>query len=142
MQAPKIRNMKITLAAVIAAGFLAFAPVQAHAFSLKRLLNPFNVGMASVLNPFHLVYKFNQVTGSNPARFIPGDALIPTERRWVKDPSTNNWTKYSWENEDQIPVLPSLPNPGDFVRPPSPIPPAPVIVTPPCQRGGAGITPC
>ena len=142
MQALKIRNMKITLAAVIAAGFLAFAPVQAHAFSLKRLLNPFNVGMASVLNPFHLVYKFNQITGANPARFIPGDALIPTERRWVRDPKTNDWTKYSWELEDAVPPAPLYPYPTDSVRPPVVNPPAPVVVTPPCQRGGPGITPC
>ena len=142
MSQMKIRRLKLSMVAVAAAAFMALTPVHAEAFSLKRLLNPFNVGMASVLNPFHLVYKFNKVTGANPARFIPGDALIPTERRWVKDPSTNNWTKYSWENDDQIPVLPSLPDPGDFVRPPSPIPPAPVIVAPPCQRGGPGITPC
>lgn len=138
----KIRTFKGALATLTAVAFLAFTPAKAEAFSLKRLLNPFKVSVSSVLHPFHIGYLFGKVTGTNPVAFVPGDALLYSERRWVRDPKTNDWTKYSWELEDTVQPAPLFPNPNDLVRPPSVIPPAPVVVAPPCQRGGAGITPC
>lgn len=145
MSALNTRRIKATLVGLTACAFLVFAPAPAQAFSLKWLLNPFNAGVSSILNPFHPVYKFNQLTGANPIRFIPGDALIPSERRWIRDPKTDDWKKYSWELEDTVPPIQAVPvitNPVDIVRPPITTPPAPVIVTPSCQRGGSGITPC
>lgn len=138
----KIRRLKLSLVAVAATAIMAFTPVHAEAFSLKRLLNPFKVGVSSVLHPFHVGYLFGKVTGTNPVRFVPTDSLIPSERRWIKDPVTNDWTKYSWELEDTVQPAPLYPNPNDLVRPPSVLPPPPTVVTPPCQRGGPGITPC
>lgn len=136
----KVRSIKATLVTLSAVAFLAFAPAHAHAFSLKRLLNPFKVSVSSVLHPFHIGYLFSKITGTNPVALVPGDALLHSERRWVRDPKTNDWAKYSWELEDT--VAPAPLHPSDLVRPPSSIPPGPIVVAPPCQRGGAGITPC
>ena len=139
----KMKKLKQILAISTASTFLLLGSPKAEAFSFKRLLNPFNVGVSSVLHPFHIVYKVNRITGGNPVSFIPGDSLRQGERKWVIDPKTNDWRKYSWENEDQNPPpLIDPVNPGDIIRPPISNPPPPVVVSPPCQRGGQGITPC
>lgn len=142
MEQIKVRKVKGTLVILTVAAFMLLQPAKAEAFSLKRLLNPFKVGVSSVLHPFHLFYKVNKIVGSNPVKFIPGDSLVPSERRWVKDPSTNNWDKYSWELDDNVPPVQQIPDLPDITPRPPISPPAPIVVTPPCQRGGPGITPC
>lgn len=138
-----MKKLKKILAISIASTFLLFGGGKAEAFSLKRLLNPFNVGVSSILHPFHIVYKVNRMTGGYPVSFIPGDALRHNERRWIIDPKTNDWTKWSWELESNTPPPLYDPISPDTIRPPiTNNPPPPVVVSPPCQRGGQGITPC
>lgn len=141
-----MKKFKQILVISIATTFLALGSPNAEAFSFKRILNPFKVGVSSVLHPFHIVYKINRATGGNPVSFIPGDSLVHSERRWVIDPKTNDWRKYSWELDDQTPpplFTPTVPEIPEPVRPPiTPVPPPVVDVTPPCKRGGPGITPC
>jgi hypothetical protein len=116
-------------------------PMTSHAFSLKRFLtNPFNVKISNVFHPFYLLYKANKFTGVKPITFIPLASLRPEDTNWKYDPVKHEWEKYSWETNPYVPppiYTPDLPE-----VPIRPNPPPHVVVAPPCQRGGQGITPC
>jgi hypothetical protein len=128
---------KIIIASAMAAVMLS--PVNANAFSFRKFItNPFKVSISSVLNPFHVVYKFNKITGQNPTAGIPAVAFTPANVDYFKQ--TKEW-RWSWEEEPII-LRPVDPPPYTIpTDPPRPIPPE-VTVTPPCKRGGPGITPC
>lgn len=102
----------------------------ASAFSFKRfIVNPFNVSINSWLNPSHLAYVSNIKLGKNPSFGIPKNAFTERDRRNI------DFSKWSWEETN--------PEHGSM-RPIEPVytPPPNVITTPPCNRGGPGITPC
>lgn len=126
--------MKKTLIALSIAAMSAM-PTHAHAFSFKNI---FKRSLSSVLNPFHIVYKLNILIGVKPTTMIPKFAIRDEDRNWQYNYQTNNWDRYTINNT-YPPVPPPLYEPDYPARP---NPPAPVIVTPPCQRGGPGITPC
>lgn len=132
--------MKKILVASAISIVLVTSPASAHAFSLKKFLaNPFKVSISSVLNPFHIVYKLNKITGQNPTAGIPQYAFTPQNAKFFKE---NGEWRWSWE-EETPPILYPV-NPPDIIPiepTPRPVPP-PVVVTPPCNRGGPGITPC
>lgn len=130
----EIMKKKIILATCALALMI---PMSSQAFSLKRFItNPFNVKISSILHPFHLLYKVNTITGAKPISFIPNVSLRQEDTKWKYSYDKHEWEKYSWEINPYIP--PIIDNPYDPIRPV----PTPVIVTPPCQRGGQGITPC
>lgn len=73
---------------------------------------------------------------TNPMSFIPNVSLRQEDTKWKYSYDKREWEKYSWGINPYIPQIIDNPyNPGRPV-------PTPVIVTPPCQRGGQGITPC
>ena len=133
--------MKKILVASAIAILLTTSPASAHAFSLKKFLaNPFKASISSVLNPFHIVYKLNKMTGQKATAGIAQYAFTRENARFFKE---NGEWRWSWEDEKVPPILYPV-NPPDYIpvdNSPRPVPP-PVVVTPPCQRGGPGITPC
>ena len=132
---------KILIAATLAA--MLTMPAQANAFSLRKFIaNPFKASINSILNPFHVVYKLNKAFGHNPTTGIPKIAFTPANEQHFKE--TGQW-RWSWEGRDMAekagpPVIPDPLRP--IVRPDPIAPPPDVVVTPPCFRGGKGITPC
>jgi hypothetical protein len=127
--------MKKHIIAIVCAGFLLCAP-SANAFSLGRFItNPFNKHISSILHPFHIIYKLNGFTNSNPITGIPRISLRDDDQRWTYNYKKDDWEKYSWEIHPYVP--PILYPPTDPRNPPPTS-----EQNPPCQRGGPGITPC
>lgn len=102
----------------------------ASAFSFGRFLtNPFNVSITSWLNPSHVMYVANIKSGLRPDFGISKYAFTERDRKNI------DFSRWSWEEDH--------PEYGSM-RPVEPVytPPPSIVTTPPCNRGGPGITPC
>jgi hypothetical protein len=82
----------------------------------------------------------NKFTGAKPTTVIPLVSLRSEDTKWKYAPVKHEWQNYSVETNPYVQPPIYMPDTPD--APIRPIPPPPVIVTPPCQRGGQGITPC
>lgn len=119
-------------------------PGQANAFSFKKFIaNPFKASINSVLNPFHVVYKFNTAFGFRHTTGIPREAFTAANEERFRETGQWRWDIKSQNDYWKRPVQDDFSQPPLVVRPdPYEPPPTDVVLQPPCNRGGRGITPC